>query len=102
MNDLALMERAIRLAERGRGRTSPNPMVGAVVVDSEGVIVGDGYHERAGQPHAEVRALDAAGAESEPGACSGQSFRGRQPDPAGRPRHHPDFTLQLHVFPPTQ
>lgn len=61
MDDRALMERALRLAERGRGRTAPNPMVGAVVVDDEGVIVGDGYHERAGMAHAEVRALDAAG-----------------------------------------
>jgi diaminohydroxyphosphoribosylaminopyrimidine deaminase/5-amino-6-(5-phosphoribosylamino)uracil reductase len=59
--DLALMERALSLAERGRGRTAPNPMVGAVVVDRDGVIVGDGYHERAGLAHAEVRALDRAG-----------------------------------------
>lgn len=62
MDDRALMRRALRLAERGRGRTSPNPIVGASVVDGAGVIVGDGYHERAGQAHAEVRALDAAGA----------------------------------------
>lgn len=62
MDDRALMRRALRLAERGRGRTSPNPIVGATVVDGAGVIVGDGYHERAGQAHAEVRALDAAGA----------------------------------------
>src|SRR5688500_18591675 len=55
------MHRALRLAERGRGSTAPNPMVGAVIVDGEGVVVGDGYHERAGLPHAEVRALDSAG-----------------------------------------
>ncbi len=55
------MRRALRLAARGRGTTSPNPMVGATVVDEEGVIVGDGYHERAGMPHAEVHALEAAG-----------------------------------------
>lgn len=59
--DVAHMRRALRLAERGRGRTAPNPLVGAVVVDASGVIVGDGYHEAAGQAHAEVRALDAAG-----------------------------------------
>jgi diaminohydroxyphosphoribosylaminopyrimidine deaminase / 5-amino-6-(5-phosphoribosylamino)uracil reductase len=59
--DEAIMHRALRLAERGRGQTAPNPMVGAVVVDDEGVIVGDGYHERAGLAHAEVRALDRAG-----------------------------------------
>jgi diaminohydroxyphosphoribosylaminopyrimidine deaminase/5-amino-6-(5-phosphoribosylamino)uracil reductase len=55
------MDRALFLAARGRGRTSPNPMVGAVVVDPAGVVVGDGFHERAGEPHAEVKALDAAG-----------------------------------------
>jgi diaminohydroxyphosphoribosylaminopyrimidine deaminase / 5-amino-6-(5-phosphoribosylamino)uracil reductase len=55
------MARALAVAERGRGRTSPNPMVGAVVVDAEGVVVGSGSHEVAGGPHAEVQALDAAG-----------------------------------------
>jgi diaminohydroxyphosphoribosylaminopyrimidine deaminase/5-amino-6-(5-phosphoribosylamino)uracil reductase len=55
------MERALFHAARGRGRTSPNPLVGAVVVSPDGVIVGAGYHERAGEPHAEVRALAAAG-----------------------------------------
>jgi diaminohydroxyphosphoribosylaminopyrimidine deaminase / 5-amino-6-(5-phosphoribosylamino)uracil reductase len=55
------MERALFLAERGRGRTSPNPLVGAVVVTPEGVIAGQGAHERAGEAHAEVHALDAAG-----------------------------------------
>ena len=56
------MDRALFLAARGRGRTSPNPMVGAVVVAPDGVIVGQGFHERAGKPHAEVRALGMAGA----------------------------------------
>jgi diaminohydroxyphosphoribosylaminopyrimidine deaminase/5-amino-6-(5-phosphoribosylamino)uracil reductase len=55
------MSRALLLAERGRGRTSPNPMVGAVVVSAEGVVVGSGYHEVAGGPHAEVFALRRAG-----------------------------------------
>ncbi len=55
------MQRALRHAERGRGRTTPNPMVGAVVVSPDGVVVGTGYHEAAGRPHAEVMALDAAG-----------------------------------------
>ena len=50
LDDVAHMTRALALAERGRGRTSPNPMVGAVVVDDEGVIVGRGAHERAGGP----------------------------------------------------
>jgi diaminohydroxyphosphoribosylaminopyrimidine deaminase/5-amino-6-(5-phosphoribosylamino)uracil reductase len=56
------MERALFLAARGRGRTSPNPMVGAVVVDPEGIIVGWGFHARAGEPHAEIHALEMAGA----------------------------------------
>ena len=55
------MRKALRLAERGRGRTSPNPMVGALVVDGEGVIVGRGAHEFAGGPHAEVIAIRDAG-----------------------------------------
>ena len=50
------MRRAIRLAERGRGRVTPNPIVGAVVV-SRGRIVGEGWHRAIGLPHAEVEAL---------------------------------------------
>jgi len=56
------MRRALELAERGRGLTSPNPMVGAVLVTSSGEIAGEGFHARAGAPHAEVEALTAAGA----------------------------------------
>ena len=56
-SDLEYINRALDLAERGRGTTSPNPMVGAVVVREDGTIVGQGYHERAGGLHAEVRAL---------------------------------------------
>jgi diaminohydroxyphosphoribosylaminopyrimidine deaminase/5-amino-6-(5-phosphoribosylamino)uracil reductase len=54
------LERALVLAERGRGTTHPNPVVGAVVV-AEGQVVGEGWHERPGGPHAEIRALEAAG-----------------------------------------
>ena len=61
LSDIEYMNRALDLAERGRGTTSPNPMVGAVIVREDGTIVGQGYHERAGGPHAEVRALDEAG-----------------------------------------
>ena len=54
------LERALELAERGRGTTYPNPVVGAVVV-RDGEVVGEGWHERKGGPHAEVVALEAAG-----------------------------------------
>lgn len=54
------MAHALRLAERGMYSTNPNPRVGCVIV-KEGRIVGSGWHEKAGQPHAEVNALNAAG-----------------------------------------
>jgi diaminohydroxyphosphoribosylaminopyrimidine deaminase / 5-amino-6-(5-phosphoribosylamino)uracil reductase len=54
------LQRALELAERGRGTTRPNPVVGAVVV-RDGMIVGEGWHERKGGPHGEVVALQAAG-----------------------------------------
>jgi len=61
VSDEVWMGRALRLAARGRGWTSPNPMVGAVVV-KRGRIVGEGYHHEVGGPHAEIWALDEAGA----------------------------------------
>lgn len=54
------LERALALAERGRGTTHPNPIVGCVLV-RDGEVVGEGWHERAGGPHAEIVALGAAG-----------------------------------------
>lgn len=60
VDDEAYIARALALAERGRGLVSPNPMVGAVVV-REGRVVGEGSHEGAGKPHAEVIALREAG-----------------------------------------
>ena len=60
VNDSHYMNMAIGLAEKGRGFTSPNPMVGAVVVKN-GQVVGKGYHEEVGGPHAEVNAIDDAG-----------------------------------------
>jgi diaminohydroxyphosphoribosylaminopyrimidine deaminase/5-amino-6-(5-phosphoribosylamino)uracil reductase len=63
MNDEQWMKRALRLAEKGRGRTSPNPMVGAVLVKN-GQVVGEGYHARAGEAHAEILALRQAGEEA--------------------------------------
>lgn len=58
--DRAMMRRCIELARCALGRTSPNPLVGAVIV-KDGEIVGEGFHPRAGEPHAEVFALRAAG-----------------------------------------
>ena len=62
MND-KYMKRALELAAKGKGRTSPNPMVGAVIVKS-GRIIAEGYHRKAGTPHAEVVALKKAGAKA--------------------------------------
>jgi diaminohydroxyphosphoribosylaminopyrimidine deaminase / 5-amino-6-(5-phosphoribosylamino)uracil reductase len=56
------MRRAIQHARRGLGRTTPNPIVGACIVSDEGVVLGDGAHEFAGGPHAEINALEEAGA----------------------------------------
>lgn len=58
--DHGMMGRALQLAERGLWTTSPNPRVGCVLV-RDGAIVGEGWHEKAGEPHAEVHALRAAG-----------------------------------------
>jgi diaminohydroxyphosphoribosylaminopyrimidine deaminase/5-amino-6-(5-phosphoribosylamino)uracil reductase len=60
MDDSYFMQMALELATGGEGFTSPNPLVGAVVV-KDGRVVGSGFHERVGQAHAEVNAIDAAG-----------------------------------------
>lgn len=60
-SDSAHMAQALRLAERGLYTTDPNPRVGCVIV-KDGVVVGEGWHRRAGEPHAEVHALAQAGA----------------------------------------
>lgn len=59
-SDQKFMQRALELAVKARGRTNPNPMVGAVIVKN-GQIIGEGYHHQAGTPHAEIHALNAAG-----------------------------------------
>lgn len=60
MTDLDYMKSVLRLAAKGRGQTSPNPMVGAIIVNKNRVI-GKGYHRKAGTPHAEILALREAG-----------------------------------------
>ncbi|HVP76628.1 MAG TPA: bifunctional diaminohydroxyphosphoribosylaminopyrimidine deaminase/5-amino-6-(5-phosphoribosylamino)uracil reductase RibD [Thermodesulfobacteriota bacterium] len=60
MDDEKWMKRALRLAEAGKGRTSPNPLVGAVLV-KRGKMVGEGYHAKIGEAHAEIVALRQAG-----------------------------------------
>ncbi|WP_065966270.1 bifunctional diaminohydroxyphosphoribosylaminopyrimidine deaminase/5-amino-6-(5-phosphoribosylamino)uracil reductase RibD [Streptomyces sparsogenes] len=55
------MRRAVALAARGLGHTSPNPVVGCVILDADGRVAGEGWHQRAGGPHAEVHALRDAG-----------------------------------------
>ena len=59
--ELAAMRRAIALSAAGLGTTSPNPPVGCVLLGPAGQIIGEGYHERKGEPHAEAQALAAAG-----------------------------------------
>src|SRR5581483_6206867 len=54
------LARAIELAEQGKGRVSPNPLVGAVIAGDDGTL-GEGFHRALGSPHAEVEAIQAAG-----------------------------------------
>ncbi|MDY3556001.1 bifunctional diaminohydroxyphosphoribosylaminopyrimidine deaminase/5-amino-6-(5-phosphoribosylamino)uracil reductase RibD [Gemmata sp. JC717] len=61
------MRHALTLAARGRGAVEPNPMVGAVVLDPAGKLIGEGWHQKFGGPHAEVFALQAAGARARGG-----------------------------------
>jgi diaminohydroxyphosphoribosylaminopyrimidine deaminase/5-amino-6-(5-phosphoribosylamino)uracil reductase len=65
--DVTLMRRALRLAERGHGRTSPNPPVGAVVTSADNRVVGEGWHKGPGHPHAEIEALQQAGGAAQGG-----------------------------------
>jgi diaminohydroxyphosphoribosylaminopyrimidine deaminase/5-amino-6-(5-phosphoribosylamino)uracil reductase len=62
--DQFYLKYALQLAAQAKGRTSPNPMVGAVVV-KDGQIIGEGFHRKAGTPHAEIHALEQAGAAAE-------------------------------------
>ena len=65
MDHTVAMQRAIALAEKGLGKTAPNPIVGAVIIDAAGNVVGEGFHDRVNSPdHAEVVAIKAAGSKS--------------------------------------
>jgi diaminohydroxyphosphoribosylaminopyrimidine deaminase/5-amino-6-(5-phosphoribosylamino)uracil reductase len=63
------MRRAIALSARALGATAPNPVVGCVILDTAGTVVGEGWHRKAGGPHAEVHALAAAGAAARGGTA---------------------------------
>ena len=65
VTDKFYMQRCLQLARCGAGSTSPNPMVGAVIV-CDGRIIGEGYHIRAGEPHAEVNAVNSVSADDRP------------------------------------
>jgi diaminohydroxyphosphoribosylaminopyrimidine deaminase/5-amino-6-(5-phosphoribosylamino)uracil reductase len=81
LDELAM--EAIELA--ARGRTAPNPMVGAIVVSLAGEILGRGWHRATGQPHAEIEALQDARAAGRDvtgwSGSSGRAFRSRRPAP---------------------
>lgn len=62
-NSEIFMKRALKLASKGLGKTSPNPMVGAVIV-KDGEIAAEGYHKKAGQSHAEINAIEVAGTDA--------------------------------------
>lgn len=66
-DDIAVMQRALSIAERGIGLVEPNPAVGAVIVDQNRRLIAEGFHQQFGQPHAEVNAINNAG-ESTKGA----------------------------------
>jgi diaminohydroxyphosphoribosylaminopyrimidine deaminase / 5-amino-6-(5-phosphoribosylamino)uracil reductase len=66
-NDEYWILRTLELAQRAKGHTSPNPMVGAIVLDAQGNLIAEGYHEKAGSPHAEVIALRKAGEKAKGG-----------------------------------
>ncbi len=77
-----MMQLALRLARKGEGKVSPNPLVGAVIV-KDGKIVGSGYHKRFGGPHAEINALKEAGGKAKGGTLyvnlEPHSFLGKTP-----------------------
>ena len=81
--DSDLIARAVALGEHGRRSASPNPWVGCVIVDHQGAIAGEGWHQRPGTPHAEAHALEAAGERARNGTAyvtlEPCAFQGRTP-----------------------
>jgi diaminohydroxyphosphoribosylaminopyrimidine deaminase / 5-amino-6-(5-phosphoribosylamino)uracil reductase len=77
----AAMQRAVAISALGLGSTSPNPLVGCVILDQDGTPVGEGYHRRKGEAHAEVNALAAAGSKAAGGrpGCAADSQPGQAP-----------------------
>lgn len=69
VTDADAMRRALTLAALGLGSTSPNPVVGCVILDASGQLAGEGFHRRAGGPHAEIHALRAAGGRARGGTA---------------------------------
>ena len=60
-NDISMLHQAVRLAIQGHGTAEPNPMVGCIIMDEKGEVVGEGFHEKYGEAHAEINALAVAG-----------------------------------------
>ena len=81
--DSDLIARAVALGEHGRRSASPNPWVGSVIVDEQGVVAGEGWHRSPGTPHAEAHALEAAGERARNGTAyvtlEPCAFQGRTP-----------------------
>ena len=65
IDDEKFMQRCIQLAKNGQQNAKPNPMVGAVIVSADGRIIGEGYHVRCGEGHAEVNAFASVRPEDE-------------------------------------
>jgi diaminohydroxyphosphoribosylaminopyrimidine deaminase/5-amino-6-(5-phosphoribosylamino)uracil reductase len=81
------MRRAIALAARGLGTTSPNPVVGCLLLSADGEVVGEGFHAYAGGPHAEIVALAQAGERARGGTAWSRSSPATTPAaPAPAPR----------------
>ena len=77
--DEKYMKRALDLAKKGEGRTSPNPMVGCVIVKDDRII-GEGYHEKYGELHAERNALNNCSESAEGATCQVDVLRSGYPD----------------------